>query len=56
VLRAAIAHCESVHDYISRELFEDILDSEEDHINWLETQLELVGKMGVQNYVQSQTS
>ncbi len=54
-LREAIAHCEAVHDYISRELFEDILESEEDHIDWLETQLELIGKMGVQNYVQSQT-
>lgn len=56
MLREAITHCESVHDYISRELFEDILDGEEDHINWLETQLELIGKMGIQNYVQSQIS
>jgi bacterioferritin len=53
-LREAIAYCESVHDYISRELFEDILDSEEDHIDWLETQLELIGKVGIQNYLQSQ--
>ena len=56
VLREAIAHCETVHDYISRELFEEILDSEEDHIDWLETQLELIGKMGIQNYIQSQSS
>jgi bacterioferritin len=55
-LKEAIAHCETVHDYISRELFEEILDSEEDHIDWLETQLELIGKMGIQNYIQSQTS
>jgi bacterioferritin len=55
-LREAIAHCESVHDYVSRELFEDILDSEEDHIDWLETQLELIGKVGIQNYTQSQMS
>jgi bacterioferritin len=55
-LREAIGHCESMHDYISRELFEDILDSEEEHIDWLETQLELIGKIGVQNYMQSQMS
>lgn len=55
-LREAIGHCESVNDYISRELFEDILDSEEDHIDWLETQLELIGKIGIQNYLQSQLS
>ena len=50
----AIAYCESVRDYISRELLEDILDSEEDHIDWLETQLELISKVGLQNYMQSQ--
>lgn len=53
-LKAAIAYCESVGDYVSRDLFEDIMDSEEDHINWLETQLELIEKVGVQNYLQSQ--
>ena len=56
VLREAIAHCESVHDFVSRDLFADILDSEEDHVDWLETQLELIGKVGIQNYIQSQIS
>jgi len=50
----AIAYCETVKDYISRELLEDILDSEEEHIDWLETQLELIQKVGLQNYMQSQ--
>jgi bacterioferritin len=50
----AIAHCEVVKDYISRELLEDILESEEEHIDWLETQLELIQKVGLQNYTQSQ--
>jgi len=53
-LRQAIAHCESVSDFVSRELFEDILDSEEEHIDWLETQLGLIGRVGLQNYLQSQ--
>lgn len=53
-LKNAIAHCESVGDYISRELFESILDSEEEHIDWLETQLDLIDKVGIQNYLQSQ--
>ena len=54
VLREAIAYCESCQDFVSRELFEDILESEEGHIDWLETQLELIEKVGIQNYVQSQ--
>ncbi|MES2917034.1 MAG: bacterioferritin [Pseudomonadota bacterium] len=52
-LKLAIAHCEQVADYGSRELFEKILASEEEHIDWLETQLELVGRIGLQNYQQS---
>ena len=54
VLQGAIAHCESCGDYISRELFEDILESEEEHIDFLETQLGLIGQVGLQNYLQSQ--
>jgi len=53
-LKAAIAHCESVRDYVSRELLEDILEDTEEHIDHLETQLELVGKVGEPNYLQSQ--
>ena len=53
-LKAAIAYCESCNDYVSRELFESILESEEEHIDWLETQLELIGKIGIENYMQSQ--
>jgi len=52
-LLKAIAYCESCSDYVSRELFEDILESEEEHIDWLETQLELVDKLGLENYLQS---
>ena len=55
-LKTAIAHCESVGDYVSRELFAAILESEEEHIDWLETQLELIGKVGLPNYLQSQMS
>ncbi len=54
VLREAIAYCETISDYISRELFEDILESEENHIDWLETQLGLIEKIGIHNYLQSQ--
>jgi bacterioferritin len=53
-LKAAIAHCEQVGDYVSRELLEDILESEEEHIDFLETQLALVDRVGLQNYAQSQ--
>ena len=54
-LQEAIAHCESVRDYISREILEDILESEEEHIDWLETQLGLIEKEGLQNWLQSQS-
>ena len=54
LLREAIAHCESVADYISRELLEDILESEEEHVDWLETQLGLIDTTSLQNYLQSQ--
>ena len=54
LLREAIAYCESVNDFVTRELFEDILDGEEEHVDWLETQLALISKVGLQNYLQSQ--
>lgn len=56
VLKEAVAYCESVGDYVSRELFEDILESEEEHIDWLETQLQLIAQMGLPNYIQSAAS
>jgi bacterioferritin len=53
-LKEAIAHADSVRDYVTRELLTHILDDTEEHIDYLETELELVGKVGVQNYLQSQ--
>jgi bacterioferritin len=53
-LKDGIAHCESVRDYVSRDLLQKILDDTEEHIDYLETQLELINKVGVQNYLQSQ--
>ena len=53
-LKAAIADSESLGDYVSRELFETILESEEEHIDYLETQLELLTRIGIENYCQSQ--
>ncbi len=54
LLKEAITYCESVSDYISRDIFQHILDNEEEHIDWLETQFELIEKVGIQNYLQSQ--
>ena len=54
LLREAIEYCESIKDFVSREVFSNILESEEEHIDWLETQLELIEKVGIQNYLQSQ--
>ena len=54
-LRAAISYCEDQKDFVSRDLFDSILRSEEEHVDWLETQLGLIDKMGLENYVQSQT-
>lgn len=53
-IKDGIAHCESVRDYVSRDLLQKILDDTEEHIDFLETQLELIDKVGVQNYLQSQ--
>ncbi|TMO84488.1 bacterioferritin [Pseudoalteromonas spongiae] len=54
LLKQAIALCEDKQDYVSRELLEDILEYEEDYIDWLETQLSLIGNIGIENYLQSQ--
>ena len=53
LLRDAIAHCEKVSDYVSRQLFADILESEEEHIDWIETPLSLMQRLGEQNYLQT---
>ena len=53
-LKEAIAYCEKQGDFVSRDLFNSILQSEEEHVDWLETQLGLIEKMGIENYVQSQ--
>ena len=55
-LRDAIEHCEKVRDFVSRDLFRQILDSEEEHVEWLETQLKLIERLGIQNYEQTQVS
>ena len=54
VLRDAIAYCETAGDYVSRKLFVDILDSEEEHVDWLETQLSLIERIGEANYLAQQ--
>ena len=51
LLRDAIKRCESVNDYVSRKLFADILESEEEHIDWLETQLSVIDRIGEPNYL-----
>src|SRR5207245_7746485 len=55
VLREAIAHCESVRDFVSRDLFSEILEAEEDHVDFIETQLDLIPKIGIENYIQLQS-
>lgn len=55
LLRDAVAHCEEVRDYVSRDLFAKILTSEEEHLDWLETQQEQIALLGLQNYIQSQS-
>lgn len=54
-LQAGIAYCEKVKDFVSRDLFDAILRSEEEHVDWLETQLGLIEKMGIENYTQLQS-
>jgi bacterioferritin len=51
LLRDAIAHCETANDYVSRKLFADILESEEEHIDWIETQLSVIDRIGEPNYL-----
>jgi bacterioferritin len=53
-LREAVAHCESIGDYVSRTLFADIMHSEEEHIDWLETRLGLIEQVGLERYLQTQ--
>ena len=53
-LKEAISHCESVKDYVSREILRHILDDTEAHVDWIETQIDLVAKVGLENYLQSQ--
>jgi bacterioferritin len=55
LLRDAVQHCESVRDYVSREVFERILENEEEHVDFLETQFEMIERMGLQNYMQLQS-
>jgi bacterioferritin len=54
-LREAVQHCETVRDYVSRDLFAEILQNEEEHVDWIEKQLDMIGLMGLQNYIQLQS-
>lgn len=54
-LREAIAHCEAVRDFVSRDLFASILESEEEHVDFLETQFDMIERMGIANYIQLQS-
>ena len=54
-LRGAIAHCEKVKDYVSRDLFSEILENEEEHVDTLERQFDMIKNMGLQNYIQLQS-
>ena len=54
-LKAAIGYCENHKDFVCRDLFDAILKSEEEHVDWLETQLDLIDKISIENYIQSQT-
>jgi bacterioferritin len=54
-LREGIAHCETVRDFVTRDLFSEILEAEEDHVDFIETQLDLIPKVGIENYVQLQS-
>jgi len=54
-LKGAIAHCEKVQDYVSRDLFSEILENEEEHVDTLEQQFDMIARMGLQNYIQLQS-
>ena len=53
-LREAIIYCESINDFVRRDLLKSILESEEEHVDWIETQLKLIEPVGIENYLQSQ--
>jgi len=55
LLREGIAHCETVRDFVTRDLFSEILEGEEDHVDFIETQLDLITKIGIENYIQLQS-